>query len=143
MGSNNNACNNIVAMVDVPAEEIPEGILTFARGHRPNIRHVRVVTTTATSNSSSNDNINEEGENENSRKYIVLFELSSSESASLFVSDLHDKPYTSLQDDVRCHVYHVVALEGEAGVSLISPFFASTSSNNNVDTSQNCPVCLE
>ena len=90
-------------------------------------------------------------ENKNSRRYILLFQLSSSESASLFVSDLHDKPYTSLQDDVRCHVYHVVALEGEAGVSLISPFFASTSSNNNnaasasasADTSQNCPVCLE
>ena len=145
---NNNACNNIVAMVDVPAEEVPEGILTFARGHRPNIKHVRVlVTTTTTSTRSSSGGNKEElleDKSNNSRKYIVLFELFSSENASLFVSDLHNKPFTSLQDDIKCHVYHVVALEGDAGVSLMSPFFASTSNNtSSVDTSQNCPVCLE
>jgi len=34
----------VVAMVDVPSAQVPEGILNFARCHRKNIRHVRIVT---------------------------------------------------------------------------------------------------
>ena len=35
----------VVAMIDVPPEQVPEGILNFVRAHRPVIEHVRIVTT--------------------------------------------------------------------------------------------------
>ena len=35
----------VVAMVDVPPEQVPEGVLNFVRAHRPAIEHVRIVTT--------------------------------------------------------------------------------------------------
>lgn len=35
--------DRMVAMVDVPPEQVPEGILHLARSHRPSIIHVRIV----------------------------------------------------------------------------------------------------
>jgi BRCA1-associated protein len=55
---------------------------------------------------------------------LVLFELCTEEAAEMFVEDLHGKPYTFLDETVTCSVYHVAALQGEDGVSLMSPFFA-------------------
>lgn len=37
------AVERMVAMVDVPPEQVPEGILNLARSHRPYIEHVRIV----------------------------------------------------------------------------------------------------
>ncbi len=37
------AVERMVAMVDVPPEQVPEGILHLARSHRPYIEHVRIV----------------------------------------------------------------------------------------------------
>jgi hypothetical protein len=37
------AVERMVAMVDVPPEQVPEGILHLARSHRPFIEHVRIV----------------------------------------------------------------------------------------------------
>jgi hypothetical protein len=34
---------DLVAMVDVPPEQVPEGIINLARSHRPWINHVRIV----------------------------------------------------------------------------------------------------
>ena len=39
---------------------------------------------------------------------------------------MHGRPYTSLDETVTCSVYNVVALQGEAGVSLLNPMFAPT-----------------
>ena len=38
----------VVAMVDVPPEQVPEGILNLARSHRPYLHHVRIVTAETT-----------------------------------------------------------------------------------------------
>ena len=202
----------MVAMVDVPPEQVPEGLLNLARSHRPFIDHVRIVIaennqtimdepssvspkqpnqqqssflssfSSLTLNTDHNDDIGNnsnnrlsgvlpspsasamenaasilaadeelelsqqkkrqsyerqpsqqqlqqpkqslQSEGDNSRTYLVLFELYSSEAAEMFVNDLHGKPYTSLDETVTCSVHHVVALKGQDGVSLMSPFFA-------------------
>lgn len=111
----------MVAMLDVPPEQIPEGILSFAHAHRRQIRHVRMVT--------SSPCVEVEEEDESS--YLVLVELSSLEAARSFVKDLDGKPYTSLQDEERCTVQHVWKVEGEGG-SACSPLEL-----------HNCAVCLD
>jgi len=66
-----------------------------------------------------------------------------------FVSDLHHRPYTSLDESERFSVYHASHVRGENGVSLLWPFFASPtpSANETSPTSakdeHKCPVCLE
>lgn len=207
----------LVAMVDVPPEQVPEGILNVARSHRSWIDHVRIVigeknTSTykntilpaktgkiASSLHNSNrktkssasmchpsadvsiysltlspgvsaaesaasilaneqkqeeyafeSDISEEGDEQSvcapevetathqndskypfvqmhqDRTYLILIELCSEEAASQFVGDLHGQPYTILDETDVCSVYHVVAFQGEDGVSLMSPFFASS-----------------
>lgn len=195
----------LAAMVDVPPEQVPEGILNLARSHRPWIVHVRIV---ISEGSGEQDNSNNQGGNDDrhynmtlspnaaaaesaasilageqtqdlseqsgdarpSLNYVVLFELSSEEAASLLVDDLHEKPFTILDETQVCNIHRVAALEGSDGVSLMSPFFApapkhaggglellsSSSSDLNADgrTSgqeagashsevYNCAVCLE
>lgn len=104
-----------------------------------------------------------------SRTYVILFQLSTQDAANVFVRDLHDVPYTSLDETERCSVYHVVACKADNGVSLIRPFFApspsdlglvsssssstESSPNDNTTTASprhatalethNCAVCLE
>jgi BRCA1-associated protein len=201
----------MVAMVDVPPEQVPEGILNLARSHRPWIEHVRIVIaesdepkqqqevqllyplssvalspgTSAMENAASilaaehdystearllrSDCAFDNNDNKPTRKYMVLLELSSEQAASLFVEDLHLQPYTSLDEAQVCHVHHVIAVQGQDGVSLMSPFFApatnssaqrgleilpssssveSSASDNTAATGAhsedyNCAVCLE
>jgi BRCA1-associated protein len=173
----------LVAMVDVPPEQVPEGILNLARSHRPWILHVRIViaegnkglivipqdsykpqqeeeskqelsfsmpmspTVSAAQSAASilaaehglvnavNDpeefsETAEEGDGAESRSYVVLFELTDEDAAQELVEDLHCKPYTSLDETACCSVYHVVALQGQDGVSLMSPFFAPATKSN-------------
>jgi len=96
------------------------------------------------------------------KNYHLLFVLDSEESAQTFVSDLHGKPYTTLDESETCSVYRTIFVKGEDGVCLLGPFFASpstTSANHSGDGStspdgggasshhaadeQQCPVCLE
>lgn len=50
-GGENTSKSQMVAMVDVPPEEVPEGALNLARSHRPYIEHVRIlITSPETSN---------------------------------------------------------------------------------------------
>jgi BRCA1-associated protein len=58
------------------------------------------------------------------RTYLVLFQMASEEDAGTFVEDLNGKPYIAFDDQDLCSVEHVVALEGEDGVSLLNPHFA-------------------
>lgn len=181
----------IVAMVDVPPDQVPEGILNLARSHRPYLYHVRIViaendeefqvesstdqklaeevtqlslgeeetkdsvestgieldlpsestllstegsaldiAASDAKNASGNGKRHEKKADEKNvfdvpcRTYLVLLELCSIDAAEAFVDDLHDKPYTSFDLSQRCSVHHVLAVTGEDGVSLLSPFFA-------------------
>jgi len=81
------------------------------------------------------------------KNYHIIFVLDSEESANVFVSDLHDRPYTSLDDTEICSVYNARHLNGEDGVSLLGPFFASKANEKSIAASakddQQCPVCLD
>jgi BRCA1-associated protein len=189
----------LVAMVDVPPEQVPEGILNLARSHQPWILHVRIViaegkkgqlvvqqqqqqqqdarnqeeeetkeelsytmplshTVSAAESAASilaaehslveavaatndrtephtrvqqfSETTTEDTEASQSRSYVVLFELTDDDAAEQLVQDLHGKPYTSLDETECCSVFHVVALQGEDGVSLMSPFFAPATKSN-------------
>jgi BRCA1-associated protein len=189
------AVERLVAMVDVPPEQVPEGILNLARSHQPWILHVRIViaegkqgllvvqpekdarkqakeeskeelsytmpsspTVSAAESAASIlaaehslvEEVNDprktrtrvqqfvetmvEGETDasepQSRSYVVLFELTDEDAAQQLVEDLHCKPYTSLDETECCSIFHVVALQGEDGVSLMSPFFAPATKSN-------------
>eukprot|EP00986_Skeletonema_menzelii_P008819 scaffold3838_cov157-Skeletonema_menzelii.AAC.9 len=96
----------------------------------------------------------------NDKSYLILFVLDSKDSAETFVSDIHHRPYTSLDETETCSVYHTIHVEGEDGVSLLGPLFASSTSppspsnqslaatttssmqQHNKDDHQ-CPVCLD
>ena len=179
----------MVAMVDVPPEQVPEGILHLARSHRPFIDHVRIVIaevepkactskssltslkhgregTTANDYTIDQNNsiqlppdarksaasilaeeskefshreeqygqqeqgqsllwpLDDDNQQKPTRTYLVLFHLLSEKDATTFVEDLHRKPFTSLDETVKCSVHRVVALQGEDGVSIFSPMFA-------------------
>lgn len=102
------------------------------------------------------ENISSDHENDN-KSYLILFLLDSKESAQTFVSDIHHRPYTTLDETETCSVYHTLRVEGEDGVTLLGPLFASSTSpplqndqslttaskqQHNMDDHQ-CPVCLE
>ena len=138
---------NMVAMVDVPPEQVPEGVLNLSRSHRPFIDHVRIVIAQPQEKGDSDDgHVEDDAPAQQqqqpqqldfeykddkddttlkpSRTYIVLFHLIKPEDAQTFVDDLDGQPFTSLDMTVTCHIQHVVALNGEGGVSLMNPIFA-------------------
>jgi BRCA1-associated protein len=213
----------VVAMVDVPPEQVPEGILNLARSHRPFLCHVRIViaecnenldilsaeegvgqdetkeeippmenngsdfglppespslNVSAVENAASIlaadeelqidsrtastaaqkdgpkrkgpdiiDNKKDDRDEDNcslpSRTYLVLLELCSVDAAEAFVDDLHGKPYTSLDETQTCSVYHVLALSGEDGVSLLSPFFAPSAKSRSPKEAKNSNTASE
>lgn len=157
--------DRLVAMVGVPPEQVPEGILNLARSHQSWIKHVRIVIEEAQTEQQQQQQSDEQESSEwmgpkeegeeslrhvavsksvaamegaasilaseqaeksdpPDRRYLVLVELISEEAASMFVDDLHQQPYTSLDETQTCNLYHVIALQGESNVSLMSPFFA-------------------
>ena len=61
-----------------------------------------------------------------SRSYLVLFELATEAAAAEMVQCLNGQPYTCLDETQVCHIQHVLALQGQDGVSLMSPFFAAS-----------------
>ncbi|KAL7518330.1 hypothetical protein ACHAWX_003173 [Stephanocyclus meneghinianus] len=88
------------------------------------------------------------------KNYHLLFVFDSDLSAQTFVADLHHRPYTTLDESETCSVYPVIHVGGENGVNLLGPFFASSTSNDDLTTSESnitqhslddhqCPVCLE
>jgi BRCA1-associated protein len=133
----------LAAMVQVPPEQVPEGVLTLARAHRKNIFHVRIAISKGGEGSNSFDSKNDDGpkldldyrrsvldgENDNQTlsqsTYLVLFELHTPEAADLFVNNLNGKPFTSLVPDEVCHVRRVMKVDGDDGVDIMSPFFAA------------------
>lgn len=208
----------LAAMVRVPPEQVPEGVLNLVRSHRPWIHHVRIVIEDPEDESnddqSSNNNaqpmqsshasaksggsssfdgneqvgggslmtsptalavesaasilaaehhrviedsggleeqrqqhvrsqsssrlewekeqplsspaIHEQVIGNPSRTYLVLFEMCDEAAAEQLVGLLHGQPYTCLDESQVCSLYHVAAIHGDDGVSLMSPFFASS-----------------
>jgi len=112
------------AMVHVPPEQVPEGILTLARAHRQNISHVRIVISQNESPLAAARLDRDDGKA--ALCYLVLFELQTPEAAELFVQDLNGRSYTSLVPDDTCNVYHVIKVEGDDGIEVMSPFFAAS-----------------
>jgi hypothetical protein len=193
--------SRLVAMVNVPPAQVPEGILHVMGPFSAWIVHVRIVIddTTDTSKESSSlklASIATQGDHapcgpsiemlasaeerlpspsssksgalletattttaaSHDRSYVVLIEFVDVETATSFVQDVHNAPYTSLDDSIICSVCHVVALEGINGVSVMSPLFAANTVGNNNDATPsptatshhqqrvedyNCAVCLE
>lgn len=74
---------------------------------------------------SSSTTINEPLTMPPSRTYLVLFEMCDEAAAEQLVGLLHGQPYTCLDESQVCSLYHVAAIHGDDGVSLMSPFFAS------------------
>jgi BRCA1-associated protein len=194
---------NVAAMVSVPPEQIPEGVLNLARSHRPWIRHVRLFLADAAAaedapmvSSTSSDSLQDDSpstrqpsgetrqfgldkpdatmsptspstrlsfsaaenaaailaadeENEEddrvdllrvdqslrhrpkqSLSYLVLFEMVDQESTQVLVNELHNQPYTSLDETCCCSMYHVLALQSSGHrdhASLLTPFFSGLS----------------
>lgn len=70
------------------------------------------------------------------------------------VNQSHILSDTTLDESETCSVYHAIHIEGENGVNLLGPFFASSTSNDETKASvtnctqhamdeHQCPVCLE
>jgi BRCA1-associated protein len=134
----------MIAMVNVSPEQVPEGILNLARSHRPRIEHVRIMiaepdraskpphetsavaaaAATVPSSSSSLELSLSDDLEKPERSYLILFRLVTGDDAATMAADLDGRPYTSLDETVTCSVHPVIALEGEGGVSLLSPLFA-------------------
>jgi BRCA1-associated protein len=101
---------DLVAMVDVPPEQVPEGILNLARSHRPWINHVRIVIAEKPMAEKTGlrleqlvDDDDETGENDgNERKDDTEKAASSSAAAAAAV---YDEPYP-----------HVSAAENAASI---------------------------
>mmetsp|Transcript_26668 Transcript_26668/g.59822 ORF Transcript_26668/g.59822 Transcript_26668/m.59822 type:complete len:646 (+) Transcript_26668:240-2177(+) len=79
------------------------------------------------------------------KRYHILFVMDSEESKNTFVSDLHCRPYTSLDENETCLVYDAVSVEGpvfapEVTINGDGPI----STNHGKDEHERqCPVCLE
>ena len=107
------------------------------------------------------DSIDNDDDGRPQRTYLILIQLKSDKAARDFCRDLHNQPYTSLDETEVATVYPVVAVQGQGGVSLMSPFFASTHSTDSMpslralgsttnesattttEEAHNCAVCLE
>ncbi|CAJ1945528.1 unnamed protein product [Cylindrotheca closterium] len=144
----NEGCNvdSMVALVEVPPDQVTEGILNLARSHRPWILHVRIVIDVLEDGGSLDNN------EDNDKTYLILFHMSSPEAADDFCHELDGRPYTFLDETITCKPVPVVALNGHNGVSLLNPLFASKQTTmsagalgvaGNVPDDFNCAVCLE
>lgn len=129
----------MVAMINVSPDQVPEGILSLSRSHRPAMEHVRITIAEPEEeeffqhhqreasdlpSSSLKFSSSEEAERNEKRSYLILFDLLTEEDANIMVEDLNGRPYTSLDETDTCTLQHVVALEGKGGVSLLNPLFA-------------------
>ena len=119
---------NMAAMVQVPSNQVPDGILHVSLSHRPYIHHVRILRmdTTDTEPTDTNPTTNIEQlqppplPQQQQQSYLVLFELGNAIQVDQFVSDLHGQPYTCLDDTVTCQVYPVVAVQQQQSSSSSS-----------------------
>jgi len=140
-----NEYEKIVAICSVPPEQVPGGVLNFARSYRSHIRHVRVLISDeedeseicpqsslfATSTSyqrktkysfmdtamgtSASEDEAMGRGSRSSRLYLVLVLLSTKQAADSIVKNLNGKPFNSFEKNIVAHVYHVGKIEGNCG----------------------------
>ena len=119
----------MAAMVQVPSNQVPDGILHVSLSHRPYIHHVRILRMDTTDAEPNNTNPTTNIEPlqplpppppQQQQSYLVLFELGNAIQVDQFVSDLHGQPYTCLDDTVTCQVYPVVAVQQQQSSSSSS-----------------------
>ena len=131
----------IVAMIGVPPEHVPEGIVDLIRSHRQFVEHVRVVIADSDdendgdgnweNNEDGCDEKEEEGDfNSNEydfenasiterrdRTYLILVQLFREEDATTFVEDLDGKPYIAFDDRDICQIERVARVETAEAMS--------------------------
>mmetsp|Transcript_507 Transcript_507/g.1115 ORF Transcript_507/g.1115 Transcript_507/m.1115 type:complete len:635 (-) Transcript_507:1293-3197(-) len=139
------AHRRIVAMIGVPPEHVPEGILNLIRSHRPFVEHVRVVIADSDDEDEGNEGIEndqDEGDEKEEmidnvnmstlrldddddetmaklrrdRTYLILVQLFREEDATTFVEDLDGKPYIAFDDRETCQIERVVGVETTATI---------------------------
>ncbi len=119
---NNDDYSRMIAICDVPPEQIPEGVLNFARNYRSLMTHIRVVVAeekeqgyddTGNVNDGGGEKDRDSGRwNGNTlKKYLILVSLQSSKAAKSFVRNLNGKPFNNFESDVIASVFHVSRLE--------------------------------
>jgi len=125
-----------IAMVGVPPDQVPEGILNLARSYRSLIEHVRILISESDNDDPSSQSSlrGHEGSaissslkasmKSSERSYLILFRLMTVDDALMMAMDLDGRPYTSFDETVTCRALPVIATEGEGGVSLFRPLFA-------------------
>ncbi len=136
----------IVAMIGVPPEHVPEGILNLIRSYRPFVEHVRVVIADSDGEEEGKyENENDQGRKEGDEKeeihnvnmntlrldddddettaklrrdrtYLILVQLCREEDAATFVEDLDGKPYIAFDDRETCQIERVVGVETTATI---------------------------
>jgi BRCA1-associated protein len=168
----------VVALLNVPPEQVPEGVMNLARSHRNQIEYARIFISSSSSSSSPSSSPDKddsykdmntklvtdngstfhhtmekwEGSNHVpnqkptvcSRSYLVIVVLSSTTFAKSFVKDLHQKPYTSLDETQVACVEYVIELEANEGNeslelnNLLSPnLFITKKQQGSLDTIEN------
>ena len=137
----------IVAMIGVPPEHVPEGVLNLIRSHRPYVEHVRVLIADnddekhKSDESESKSEKNHERGNEEveidhvhrlrieddddntpklrkDRTYLILVQLFRGEDADSFVEDLDGKPYIAFDDRDTCQIERVIRVEASERMAV-------------------------
>jgi BRCA1-associated protein len=119
-----------LAMIGVPPEHVPEGVLNLIRSYRPFVEHVRVVIADSDDedDGDGNNGGDEKEEIDNNKKnfgldddttakqrrdrtYLILVQLFREEDATMFVEDLDGQPYIAFDDRDTCRIERVVSVE--------------------------------
>ena len=117
-----------LAMIGVPPEHVPEGVLNLIRSYRPFVEHVRVVIADSDDEDDGGDEKEEIDNNKNNfglddnttvkqrrdRTYLILVQLFREEDAAMFVEDLDGQPYIAFDDRDTCRIERVVSVETTA-----------------------------
>ena len=158
--------NNGIANRDARSSSV-DGLTFFSAQQEVGRNDGRDYDTTGGTCAIENNEHQAAAADEEDKNYHLLFVLDSEDSTDTFVGDLNGRPYTTLDESETCSVHHAVYVEGENGVSLLGPFFASSSSpsasspknqpsspsagegspstagNHHAMDEHQCPVCLE
>jgi len=138
----------VVAMIHVPPEQVPNGIMNLIRSYYSMLHHVRVVISFNTKSTVEESLAVDESSHSYSsllteHSYTVLIAVKTMDDAIQMVQNLHERPFTSLQMNVRAKVYHVTRLEDENHVEIqFDTHFASMDSSG-TSMLNPCAVCLE
>ena len=110
-GSDSDEFDRMVAMCDVPAEQVPEGILNFSRSHRQSIESIRILITEKkdVDDENENDNNKDEAKLEDEKTLITnTNDESKSSSSSLQVDGFKFLSLSVDSDDTNLRTYLIL-----------------------------------